>query len=831
MHTRYCLLSLIVAVGPALTGAIEAAQAANAASSAAPAATVTISGKAVDSRGGPVEGAKVTVYQTIYSDTGSMPTTEALGDKNTGADGTFTLTVTPQADPYQYGYVVARKPGLALGWAMWRGQVREPVEILLGEPKDLAGEVVDEQGRPLAEADVSIAMAMMGRPEDRRYLSSPGFLTAKTDANGRFVCAALPAEATFELLAQKAGRATVDTFDRTAYRGTRSYQFSPGQTGIRLTLPPEARIEGVAVTKAGEPIAGVKLTAQSDPLQGAVLYSKPAATAQDGVFRIGGLAPGMYVVRLPSARRGQMLEWVAEPARVSLKAGETRGDVKLQLVKGGIVEVLVKDDAGKPIANASVSLRHTQLEEWMGGTTDPNGLARMRVLPGRYNFSGAYKEGYGRQMGREEVAVEEGETKRIESILNTLPKIAGVVRDEAGNPLAGVKVEVKPSGREEITTDAAGKFEASWDPTSWSSGRTTFVVVARDAARNLAEAADIDEQAGNIDVKLRPAVSITGIVLDEAGKPLPGARLRVMLRVSNWGATLGRTQPVAGPDGRFEIKALPPERKYTVTAMADGYGKQDVTVDASDFKDNRHDTGELKLPLANLSITGVVVDVNDKPVAGAGIYGYSQGHQPDIREIFTDAEGRFTVKGVCAGLIRLQVNSRGPTPMYGSVQAEGGATDLRIVISQRPTGQPYMPRRPASLKGKPLPPLKDVGIDLPADAAGKMLLVCFWDMGQRPSRYCLTQLAARAAQLRDQGVEIVTVHAAQVEGGALIQWLETNKVPFKAGTIAGDIEKAKFAWGVTSMPYLILTDKKRTVVAEGFGLNELDKQLEANAGW
>jgi protocatechuate 3,4-dioxygenase beta subunit len=559
--------------------------------------------------------------------------------------------------------------------------------------------------------------------------------------------------------------------------------------------------------------------------------SRPATTTNDGTFRIGCLAPGTYVVRLPAAARGQTVDWVAEPVRVSLKAGETRGDIKLQLVKGGLVDVLVKDDAGRPIASANVSLRHIQLEEWMGGTTDPNGLARIRVPPGRYSFSGAYKEGYGRQMSQEEVAVEEGETKRIESILSTLPKIAGVVRDEAGNPLAGVKVEVKPSGREEITTDAAGKFEASWDPTPWSSGRTpSFVVVARDVEHNLAEAADIDEQAGTVDVKLRPAGSITGIVLDEAGKPVPGARLRVTLWVSNWGSSLGRQQLLAGPDGRFEITALPPERKYTVTATADGYGKQETRVDGSDFKDNRHDAGELRLPLANLSITGVVVDANDKPVAGASIYGYSQGSQPDIREIFSDAEGKFTIKGVCAGPLRLQANSRGPTPMYGFAQAEGGATDLRIVISQRPTGQPYMPRRPTVLRGKPLPPLKDLGIDLPADAAGKMLLVCFWDMGQRPSRYCLTQLAARATQLHDKGVEVITVHTAEVEGGALTQWLETNKIPFKAGTIAGDIDKTRLAWGVASLPHLILTDKKHVVIAEGFGLNELDKQVAALTG-
>jgi hypothetical protein len=236
--------------------------------------------------------------------------------------------------------------------------------------------------------------------------------------------------------------------------------------------------------------------------------------------------------------------------------------------------------------------------------------------------------------------------------------------------------------------------------------------------------------------------------------------------------------------------------------------------------------------LANLSITGVVVDANDKPVAGAIIYGFGQAPQPDVREIPTDAEGKFTIKGVCAGSIRLQATTPGPTPMYGFAQTEGGATDVRIVISQRPTaGQPYMPpRRATSLKGKPLPPLKDLGIDPPADAAGKMLLVCFWDMGQRPSRACMTQLAAQAAPLGEKGVRIVAVHAAQVEAGTLSQWIEKNKIPFLSGTMSGDIEKTRLAWGAASLPHLILTDKKHAVVAEGFSLGDLDQQVTAAAG-
>jgi hypothetical protein len=111
-----------------------------------------------------------------------------------------------------------------------------------------------------------------------------------------------------------------------------------------------------------------------------------------------------------------------------------------------------------------------------------------------------------------------------------------------------------------------------------------------------------------------------------------------------------------------------------------------------------------------------------------------------------------------------------------------------------------------------------------------MLLICFWDMGQRPSRNCLTQLAAQAGPLGEKGVRIVAIQAAQAEDSALREWIAKNKVPFPLGNIRGDIDKTQSAWGVASLPHLILTDKKHITVAEGFGLDDLDKQIEAAAG-
>lgn len=189
---------------------------------------------------------------------------------------------------------------------------------------------------------------------------------------------------------------------------------------------------------------------------------------------------------------------------------------------------------------------------------------------------------------------------------------------------------------------------------------------------------------------------------------------------------------------------------------------------------------------------------------------------------------------LATGLAARQTQARGrigPTYVYGNVETEAGARDVQILVAEQSAGSSrYVPRKPTALKGRSLPDLGTVGTELPADATDRMLLVCFGDMNQRPSRHCVTQLARQAAQLEVKGVAVVLVQAAATGEGALEQWAQKNGVPFAVGRIAGDVEKTRFDWGAVSLPHLILTDKKRKVVAEGFNLSELDGKIEAAAG-
>jgi len=135
--------------------------------------------------------------------------------------------------------------------------------------------------------------------------------------------------------------------------------------------------------------------------------------------------------------------------------------------------------------------------------------------------------------------------------------------------------------------------------------------------------------------------------------------------------------------------------------------------------------------------------------------------------------------------------------------------------------------QPPLLVGRALSDFKDLNISpLPADTDNKVILICFFDMNQRPSRNCIIELAKQAEQLKEKGVTVVAVQASKVGDNALHGWVKANNIPFPVGMIRGDEKKTRFNWGVKSLPWLILTDSKHIVRAAGFGLDNLDTMIE-----
>ena len=129
------------------------------------------------------------------------------------------------------------------------------------------------------------------------------------------------------------------------------------------------------------------------------------------------------------------------------------------------------------------------------------------------------------------------------------------------------------------------------------------------------------------------------------------------------------------------------------------------------------------------------------------------------------------------------------------------------------------------LTGKILPVWDSINIDISQQVMeGKALLVCLFDMEQRPSRNCILQLNEKTQELKSKDIEIVAVHASKIEQEKLDEWIKENEITFPIGMIEAEEENIRFNWGVKSLPWLILTDKNH-VVTEGFSINELDEKI------
>ena len=158
--------------------------------------------------------------------------------------------------------------------------------------------------------------------------------------------------------------------------------------------------------------------------------------------------------------------------------------------------------------------------------------------------------------------------------------------------------------------------------------------------------------------------------------------------------------------------------------------------------------------------------------------------------------------------------------------AGGGYMDVEVTF-----GQELVQTWGISLAGKSLPDWKGIKLELKeSQTKDKVMLICFFDMEQRPSRNCMRELAKRAQKLKEKAVTVVAVQASKVHENALNEWGKTNNIPFTVGMIQGDEEKTLFTWGVRSLPWLILTDKEHIIRAEGVAMSELDEKLIKTIG-
>ncbi len=786
---------------------------------------VVFSGMVVDDANNAVAGAKVSLYQ-IHPDFSG----QEIADVNTAEqiskdDGSFSFSVEKLTDrTYRMGMVVVRKDGYAIGWENWDARKDTTAKLVLGKPYKLQGIVVDDANKPVADAEVRTSMLLIGDIKNEqgrgiRYLVNPeqlDILKTATDANGVFVFNDIPADGKAEFMVKKAGRATISTFTFSPSN------YNPGQytvesKDIRIVQPVEAKIEGKVVESGTQkPVGGIKLVCTAGQRVGA-FGTKPVVSKDDGTFTFEGLEAKTYTLRGASSQK-KAAELIVEPFEVTTVAGQSSAGIVIQAGKGGVLEIIVCDNEKKNIAGVNLSIRAKDSPQGQGGITDSNGVATIRLAPGEYELQGMYKEGYSSPKDRQTITVEDGKTTRLEIELKGSPKISGIVMDNKGKPLADATIRIFPMGRsQDIKSDANGKFEISWNPVQWGGNQEIqYRLVVRHIEGNLAAAVDIDEDTKTLDVKMLRGVTFKGKVVDANSKPLTGATVRVNINISNYGMYVDQDGIKTDAQGMYEYKALPGEQKYNLTAQADGYGQSYTGVQTEDVVDGVLEIEPQVLKLATMSVSGIIKDSNDKPVAGVEVNVSGQGQQ--YRRAVTDANGNFIIDKLCEGQLQISANyNKGQTYLYGYANAEAGDKDIEVIIAAQGRNNRGAVRQASSLKGKPLPDVNSIGVKFDAnDVNDKAILLCFIDMNQRPSRHCFKELVDKRSELEQKGIKTAVVQV----GDAAV---DSNQ-PFIKGQVQND-EKILFGWGVQSLPWLILTDKQHTIQVEGFSVDELDEQI------
>ena len=440
-----------------------------------------------------------------------------------------------------------------------------------------------------------------------------------------------------------------------------------------LDIDPEGplRLEGQVVDADGKGIAGADVAIDTVP-------PRTAKAEDDGTFAFDKLVGRSYEI---TAGKGEL---VGGP--VTYKLTGSSDPVVVHVGRGAAVDVDVADEKGQPIAKAAVEVPGQIKRE---ATTDDKGHATVKgVKPGWISVE-ATADGYASASSFASVG-SAGATGHVSLVLRRGAAVSGRVVDEAGKPLAKVRVTASDvngwsRNKGEQTTDDAGKFTFA----ALAPGNHTLSAI--DGEHAPAESNPINVTADRpltIDIVMKAGASIAGVVVDADGKP----RAFATVRVAGKGADMWRTasrQATTDRNGKFELRGLA-RTKLQARAESDTAASKLVDLDLTAQPAKR----DLELVLdVSGTIAGVVVDGAGQPVAEVEVNAF-----PDVlagastegialagmSSATTDGAGGFTIRGLPDGDYRLWAARHTGSFQDGwgkqSTPAKVGDTKVKIVM-------------------------------------------------------------------------------------------------------------------------------------------------------
>jgi hypothetical protein len=289
---------------------------------------------------------------------------------------------------------------------------------------------------------------------------------------------------------------------------------------------------------------------------------------------------------------------------------------------------------GKPISKATVHLGWSDLLS--DSTADSSGRAIVQPLTAERWFVECWGEGWAKES--QWVNLESGADVEIDFQLVPGATIEGTVRDPEKMPVEQVGISVSVEGKNEqldyVKSDRQGRYRLEHVPL----GATVSLWFSKNEFMRDKVAVRAAEARNTLDLTIAPRPhggSITGIVVDEEGKPIADAEL-----VNTGRSSDEVRESQSAKDGRFRLENL-----------YEGSTGIEVIVRAKKFAPRRlnvepgpaDDPAEVKITLERgHRIVGRVTDERQKPLEGVSVYFANGNHPFSIGgKTTTDKGGRF----------------------------------------------------------------------------------------------------------------------------------------------------------------------------------------------